>query len=382
MNPVSGFMQKKAFLIRGMVCAAAAAALLVRPAAAAQGMAQGVALCLETLVPSLFPFMVLADYLSASGLGEAAGRHLHAAGRRLFALPGAAAPVIVLAFLGGYPVGAAGAAGLLRRGLLTRNETRRLMALCCLPSPAFLVIAVGERMLGSAQTGWMLWGCTALASLLPALVRARFSQKENSHESAPAAASPAKSDAFTGAVAAAARSLFLLCAFVALFSALNALLMQTFLPAVLVHVSGRFLPEAAAQSLLPVWLEVTGGLAACAQNGAPLWLFAFAAGWGGLCVHGQVFSFLPAGKLSRGAFLFDRFLHGAFSAILTGLVLSLFPRTAEVFATCSSASAQSFSSAVPASVSLLILCAVYLFCTQSRPVFPPACRLPAVFHRK
>ena len=133
MNPFSVFTRKTAFLIRILLCIAAAAALLAWPAAAAQGMTQGVTLCLETLVPSLFPFMVLAEYLSASGLGEAAGKHLHRLSRRLFALPGAAAPVIVLAFLGGYPVGAVGAAGLLRRGLLTQKETRRLMALCCLP---------------------------------------------------------------------------------------------------------------------------------------------------------------------------------------------------------------------------------------------------------
>ncbi len=382
MNPFSVFTRKAAFLIRILLCIAAAAALLAWPAAAAQGMAQGVTLCLETLVPSLFPFMVLAEYLSASGLGEAAGKRLHRLSRRLFALPGAAAPVIVLAFLGGYPVGAVGAAGLLRRGLLTRKETRRLMALCCLPSPAFMVCAVGERMLGSAQAGWLLWGCTALAALLPALVRARFSEKENNCESAPAAASPAKSDAFTGAVAAAARSLFLLCAFVALFAAMNALLQQTAFPTFLVRISGLFLPETAAQSLLPVLLEVTGGIASCAQAGAPLWLAAFAAGWGGLCVHGQVFSFLKAGELSRGVFLFDRFLHGVLSAILTGIVLSLFPRTAEVFATCSSASTQYFSSAIPASAALLILCAVYLLCTQSRPTFGPFSRFTAIFHRK
>lgn len=87
MNRFSGFSRRAFSGARLALCVAAAAALLLWPAASAQGMAQGISLCLETLVPSLFPFMVLADYLSASGLGESVGKRFHKLTQRLFALP-------------------------------------------------------------------------------------------------------------------------------------------------------------------------------------------------------------------------------------------------------------------------------------------------------
>ena len=381
MNRFSGFGRQVFSGARLALCVAAAAALLLWPAASAQGMAQGISLCLETLVPSLFPFMVLADYLSASGLGESVGKRFHKLTQRLFALPGAAAPVIVLAFLGGYPVGAVGAAGLLRRGLLTRAQTRRLMALCCLPSPAFLVCAVGERMYASTQAGWLLWLCAALGTLIPALVRARFAADEPVSEPQTLAASAPRRDAFTSAVASASRSLFLLCAFVTLFSAIYALLRATPFPNSLTRWAAAVLPKPAAESLLPVLLEVTGGIASCAQTGAPLWLATFAAGWGGLCVHGQIFSFLQAEELSRGRFMLARLEHGLLAGGLAFGLSRLFPRAAETFATCAMASSGLFSSAAPASVALLVLCAVYLLCVSSRPSFSAA-RLSAILHRK
>ena len=108
--------------------------LLAFPGAASRGAASGLALCLNTAVPSLFPFMVLAVYVSASGAGEDLGRLLRRPVQWL-GLPAQTTSAVLLAFLGGYPAGAAGISQLLREEKLTRPQAQRAMALCCLPSP-------------------------------------------------------------------------------------------------------------------------------------------------------------------------------------------------------------------------------------------------------
>ena len=78
--------------------AGASTLLLAFPAAAARGAARGIALCLNTAVPSLFPFMVLAAYVSASGAAALPGRLLRRPVGWL-GLPPQAAGTVVLALL-------------------------------------------------------------------------------------------------------------------------------------------------------------------------------------------------------------------------------------------------------------------------------------------
>ena len=63
----------RALALAGAVCVAAAA-LLCAPDAAGQGAAEGISTCLYTLIPSLFPFMVLCTYVTESGLATRMGR--------------------------------------------------------------------------------------------------------------------------------------------------------------------------------------------------------------------------------------------------------------------------------------------------------------------
>ena len=51
----------------GIGAAAAAAGLVLRSDLAAEGVKAGITLCLETVIPSLFAFMVLSDFLAAGG---------------------------------------------------------------------------------------------------------------------------------------------------------------------------------------------------------------------------------------------------------------------------------------------------------------------------
>lgn len=69
---------------------AAGAALLVWPQAAAGGVSRGLSICSSVIIPSLFPFLVLAGFLVRSGISAAIGRRLEGLTRALFGLPGCA----------------------------------------------------------------------------------------------------------------------------------------------------------------------------------------------------------------------------------------------------------------------------------------------------
>ena len=146
------------------------AALLAYPAQVQRGLAQSVLYCLASLVPSLFPFMVLASFGVRSGAGEVLGKLLGPVTRRLFRLPRACGATVLLSFLGGYPAGARGVSLLLEQGKITREQAGRMLCFCVAPGAAFVVTFVGWGLLGSLRLGWLLFGAVTLSGLLLGLL--------------------------------------------------------------------------------------------------------------------------------------------------------------------------------------------------------------------
>ena len=75
-------------------------ALILRNAdAAVTYMGRGLTLCARTVIPALFPFMVLSELLVRSGAGEALGRIFSRPMRYIFGLSGAGSTAVVLGSL-------------------------------------------------------------------------------------------------------------------------------------------------------------------------------------------------------------------------------------------------------------------------------------------
>ena len=106
---------------------------------AAQGVRDGISLCLASVIPALFPFFVAAQLLTALGAAEVLGRAAGPLFRRLFGIDGAGAAAFLLGLIGGYPVGAKAAGSLVRQGLLSPEDGARLLIFCNNAGPAFIL---------------------------------------------------------------------------------------------------------------------------------------------------------------------------------------------------------------------------------------------------
>ena len=101
--------------------------------------AEALALCARSVVPSLFPFLGASSALLALGFGELAAPWLAGLMEPLFRVPGAGSAALVLGLVGGYPIGAKTAADLYRENLVSREEAERLLAFCNNSNPVFLI---------------------------------------------------------------------------------------------------------------------------------------------------------------------------------------------------------------------------------------------------
>ena len=117
------------------------------PQSSAQGARDGLTLCAGVVIPSLFPFVVLACFLTNSGLGELISRPLSPITRYILKLPSSCGCAVIMSMLGGYPVGAKMISGLLEQKKIDKAQASRMLCFCVNAGPAFLIGTVGLSML-------------------------------------------------------------------------------------------------------------------------------------------------------------------------------------------------------------------------------------------
>mgnify|MGYP006900893582 FL=1 len=357
-----------ALLLAGIV--AAAAALLHWPQAVSGGVSRGLSICSTVIIPSLFPFLVLAGFLVRSGVGAALGRRLERPVRFLFGLPGCCASAILIGMIGGYPAGGTAVGELVRTGQITQREGRRLLRFCVNAGPAFILSTVGAGLLGNMRYGLILFGAHIAASLLLGILgrvmegkssrKAPAEKRPKPEEKLPAAA------AFVESVNAACRSLLYMCGFVVLFAALLALCdvsgVSGFFSWLLIKPFAALGVDASALScLLPCLLEVSCGCVEAAGTGAmaPL-LLGLAMGWGGLSVHCQLAASLHRYHLMDRGFFAGRALHALLAGVLSVLLFRIVPLPAGVFSPMTDAIVVPYATSAVTSLALLVMCAMLL----------------------
>jgi len=308
-------------LALGLLCAALA--LVLWPGEAMSAMKDGLSLCGNVILPSLFPFFVLSSLVVELGMSRCLGRLFQPVMAPLFRVNGACASAVALGFIGGYPVGARTAIALYENGQCSRTEAERLLAFCNNSGPAFILGVVGTGVFGSGAAGLLLYREPPRPSRQPEahFQAARFSA------------------AFTRSVTGSLASALNICAFILFFTVTIRMLTLSGLLTGLARLLARLcaplgLSQVWAERLLTGVLEVSSGVSSLTGGALSgrLSMAAFMLGWAGLSVHCQVLAFLGDSGLSMGTYLWGKLLHGLFSAALLGLLTRLFPLDAPVSA--------------------------------------------------
>lgn len=316
----------------GAALLCATLALLRWPQESMAAAREGLKLCGNVIIPSLFPFFVLSSLVVELGMSRYLGRLLEPVMSPLFRVNGACASALALGFVGGYPVGARTAISLYQNGQCSKTEAERLLAFCNNSGPAFVLGVVGAGVFGSSLAGLVLYLTHIAASFLVGLLfrfykpgeRPRRGQTAYGFQATPFA------PAFTHSVTGALQSTLNICAFVLFFTVVIRVLFLSGLMAALAGLLSRVfaplgLSQPWAQRLLTGLLEVSSGVSSLTGEGAlggRMSMAAFILGWAGLSVHCQVLAFLGDSGLSMRTYFVGKLLHGGLSALLTGAVMS------------------------------------------------------------
>lgn len=294
----------------------------------------GVSLCLNTLLPALFPFFVLSGLVVETGLALRLGACFAKPMARCFHLPGASASLFLLGALGGYPTGARAVAQLYQQGLCTKDEAQQMLGFCNNCGPGFFLGVAGGTLLGSTTAGLVLWLIHLAAALITGLL---FRPGQQAGMQGGLSATPlAFPQALVRSVSGAVQSTLGVCGFVLFFSVLLCLLQESGL---LLLISRLFTllgqDIAFCQALSAGLLEISCGVTALASSSAGLpakgAAAAFLLSFGGCSVLFQTMQQTESTGLSLRPMLRRKLFQAILAAWMGYLYLSFFHQSATAF---------------------------------------------------
>ena len=337
-------MQKPRFQkwLPALFCGVVCYILFSEPALCARGVREALAICGNTVLPSLFPFMVVSGFLVHSGLSAALGRAVSPVTARLFRLPGVSAGVILMSLVGGFPVGVKMTAQLLNSGELNESQAKRMCLFCVNAGPAFVISAVGTTVLGSTRAGVLLYASLCIAALLLGICTRFFAKKEPcvpKKERMLLVTNPAV--ALSDAVRESVYAMLQICAWIVLFGALGTYLQS--LP----------LPDTVTV-LINCITEVTAGVSAAA-GWFSLPMLAAVLAFSGLSVHCQLLRDLKHCGVRYSVFFLVRCAAAALSFAICTLLLRFFPCEISVFSASDTVVPAAYSVSAPSFLMLMLM---------------------------
>ena len=325
---------------------AAGALLLYFSAVTKQGIKSGLEICADTLIPSLFPFLCLANIIMLGKNDKAS--IFSKLFSRIFFLEPSLAKVFLFSLVGGYPLGAMMTAALYKNGKISQSHAKRACLFCFCSGPAFCISAVGENMCKSKMQGIYIFISCALAAIIAGIFLGIINKDE---EMFTEQKSESEKEDFNGAIEKSINSMLSICARVIIASAfvclvkiapLNFTLKKYFICA----------------------LEVTSG---CYEVKRSPFLLAAVLSFGGISVFLQIKKYLDEIKLPYFKYFSCRILSAVLSGGICKFLNFLFPVSLQTAKT--GISVKCFSFSAPLSALLLLSFAVFILDNKRGKLF-------------
>ena len=293
----------------GFLTAAAMLALILDPETSVRGGSAGVELCIKTVIPALFPFIILSIMLTGQLTGISSP--VLTVINNWCRIPPGSETILLTGILGGYPIGAQCICQAYTSGQLDKHNAKRMLGFCSNAGPAF-IFGMTPSLFTHTAAPWALWGI----HIISALVVSRLLPGESG---VTIGTLKSKNISLGQAMHKAVYAMANVCGWVVLFRVIIAFCQRWLL---------WILPQP-GQILFQGLLELTNGCMSLKQIDHEHLRFCFSSiflGFGGICVGMQTLSITSQACLGTGFYFPGKVMQAAISALLSiPAAILLFP---------------------------------------------------------
>ncbi len=264
--------------------------------------------CGNTLICSIFPFMVISSFISNTYIIE---KLLSKSKNNILGICKIYLPSIILGSIAGFVTGAKCIREIYSKNPTDSESFSNAIILSSNAGIGFIVACVGVRIWNSTIYGFILYAFQIIISLFLGKIFFRKKQDENYFIITQKAN---YINAFTDAISSSAQVIITMCSFIIFFSIIITTISTLFPIETRTEVS----------SILNIFLEFCTGAFKCVSFKNTLlcgFLTGFSIGFGGLCVHFQIFSVCNNFPLSKGKFFVFKLIHGLLLGAISSIIV-------------------------------------------------------------
>lgn len=297
-----------------------------------QGVLKGLSVCVNVIIPSLFPFMVCVTVIS----GIISNAKIGITARLL--------SVFVFSLLGGYPIGCKMIDELVRQKNIDLKTANIMQTFCVNAGPAYVITAIGGGIFGSKKAGIILFASHVATSTLIMLFSLKYIKVSNSNLKISSKTTNINFfELITNSVNNSAGAMLNICAFIILFSVINSYTVYYFKNTLILKN-------------IIFFTEITTGIS-YTNN---IIFISFLLGFSGISIWCQLFSLSVNAKPDFKLFVLGRMIHATFSAFITYLMIKTFKIKIETLSNGNLSGYKFFYNNITLSLSLLIMTITFL----------------------
>lgn len=280
----------------------------------------------DNLLPSLFPFFIIAELLINYGLIELLSETFKKIMNNVFHLPGEASFVIIGSMISGFPSSSKFINELLDKEKISIKDAEYLLKFNHFSNPLFVIGTVGTLLLNNKRLGLLILLIHIISNFFIAItfrpkicnyeVKSSLINGLNKMHKKRIDNNSSFISILTESIFKTFKTLLLLLGIITFFLIISTLIKQ------IIPMNSFF------YSIISGLLEMTGGIKNISSLNIPISLKAsiitFFISFGGLSIHMQVMSILSNYKIKYFNYFISRLLHGIISSTLIYIIIAVF----------------------------------------------------------
>lgn len=279
------------------------AIMIIFPKEIFEGAKVGLLLWFNKVIPTLMPFMITCNILTALNFPQLLGKALTPLTSKLFRLYGCQSFPLVVGLTAGYPMGVKTTAQLYKQGKIPRATANRLLMYCNNAGALFILGTVGTVFFDNPKAGYYIMFCNYTSAILLAIITAFFCRTNNTVPSVDnkpytvAFSQKILADAINGSIC----SILSIGGYIILFSVLNEVFVKLhIIDGLSAMLSPLGMEKEINNGIAMGIFEITNGcnLISSVKNKTALLCATAVIGWGGFSIHAQSLEFISDTDLS------------------------------------------------------------------------------------
>ena len=330
-----------------------------------KGVQKGLSICANSVIPSLFLFMILSQFIALSELGGTISKILSPITVRIYNLPKNCGSAIIMGFIGGYPAAAKMISSEVKTGRLSKKSAQRLLCSCVNAGPAFVIAAIGVGVYKNAKIGAELYAAQVISSIIIGFIMS-FCEKRGEKPKNIIPSNISYSSAFVRSVASASESMLHICGYVVFFSAMAEWGIKSGVIERISGVTEKIIPFATKADITAMICGLFEASTGSFLSINPV-VTAFILSFGGMSVIFQIADQFSEVDISIKRFILTRPIHGTLTAMLFCLITKIFPTAINTgnFGN-NQAKAVLISDSVYVSIALMLSSVIFLFTVSEK----------------